>query len=91
MADLINGNSGRRPPTPRSNGGGAFSTLQSASSSLDTDDDGIGRLQQHERLTQGHGHGLSGSSLLDGAEDAGTVALLRMMWEKNLDLGASQD
>lgn len=93
MADLINGHpsASRRPPTPRSSGGGgggAFSALQSASSSLDTDD-GIGRLQPHER--QAHGHGLSGSSLVDGAEDAGTVALLRMMWEKNLDLGASQD
>jgi hypothetical protein len=87
---------GRRPPTPRSSGGGggAFSALQSASSSLGTDD---GVRGMHERPGHnGHGHhqghhGLSGSSLVDGAEDAGTVALLRMMWDKNLELSTSQD
>ncbi|KAL2197993.1 hypothetical protein P885DRAFT_68181 [Corynascus similis CBS 632.67] len=93
MADLINGVGGggtRRPPTPRSSGGGggAFSALQSASSSLGTDDS-AGRL--HERHGPGQGHGLSGSSLVDGAEDAGTVALLRMMWDKNMELSTSQD
>ncbi|KAH8884594.1 hypothetical protein GQ53DRAFT_382330 [Thozetella sp. PMI_491] len=36
-------------------------------------------------------HRLSGSSLVDGEEDAGTVALLRNMWDKNMDLSASQD
>ncbi|KAK4126900.1 hypothetical protein N657DRAFT_565365 [Parathielavia appendiculata] len=98
---------GRRPPTPRSSGGvgssgGAFSALQSVSSSLGSTDDGASRL--HERHGHGRGgghpthhqaqqqeHGLSGSSLVDGAEDAGTVALLRMMWDKNMDLSASQD
>jgi hypothetical protein len=47
----------------------------------------------HGHHGHGHnnGHGLSGTSLVDGAEDAGTVALLRMMWEKNMDLSASQD
>jgi hypothetical protein len=39
----------------------------------------------HER------QGLSGASLVDGTEDAGTLALLRMMWDKNMDLSASQD
>ncbi|KAK4044274.1 hypothetical protein C8A01DRAFT_42943 [Parachaetomium inaequale] len=104
MTDLLNGHSGgggdggrgRRPPTPRSSGGG-FSTLQSASSSLGTDgDDGASRMHERQGQGQGNGHhghdGLSGSSLVDGAEDAGTVALLRMMWDKNhLDLSASQD
>ncbi|KAK3292538.1 uncharacterized protein B0H64DRAFT_407005 [Chaetomium fimeti] len=85
-------------------GGGVFSTLQSASSSLGTDDDD-GASRMHERQghvlgnghgnghshAHGHGHGLSGTSLVDGAEDAGTLALLRMMWEKNMDLSASQD
>ncbi len=72
------GSSSRPPVTPR----GAFSVrTNGAGSSADTDDDGGGRL--HE--------GLSGSSLVDGEEDDGTVALLRNLWEKNLDLSASQD
>jgi hypothetical protein len=101
MADLINGGggtiSGRRPPTPRSsgNGGGAFSAMQSTSSSLGTDDGGVGRMSErgHAQGGQGQnqGQGLSGSSLLDGTEDAGTMALLRMMWDRNPDLSASQD
>ena len=37
------------------------------------------------------GQRLSGSSLVDGEEDAGTVALLRNMWDKSMDLSASQD
>ncbi|AEO59034.1 hypothetical protein MYCTH_2306935 [Thermothelomyces thermophilus ATCC 42464] len=98
MADLIHGGgaSARRPPTPRSGGGGAYSALQSASSSLGTDD-GSGRL--HDRHSPGQGpnghngqaHRLSGSSLIDGTEDAGTVALLRMMWDKITDLSSSQE
>ncbi|KAH6617025.1 hypothetical protein F5144DRAFT_585268 [Chaetomium tenue] len=103
VTDLMNGGSARRPPTPRTNattnGNGVFSTLQSASSSLGTDDgdDRVnGRMHHHERRAHvlghnhNHGHGLSGTSLVDGAEDAGTVALLRMMWEKNnMELSAS--
>ncbi|KAK4100530.1 hypothetical protein N658DRAFT_559587 [Parathielavia hyrcaniae] len=90
------GTTGRRPPTPRSNSGGgaAFSALHSVSSSLGSTDDGASRLHDRhghgQAQQQGH-HGLSGSSLVDGAEDAGTVALLRMMWDKNMDLSASQD
>ncbi|KAL2149349.1 hypothetical protein VTH82DRAFT_8697 [Thermothelomyces myriococcoides] len=101
MTDLIHGTGGgstRRPATPRngSGGAGAFSALQSASSSLGTDD-GSGRLHDRHSPGQGpNGHNgqsqrLSGSSLIDGAEDAGTVALLRMMWDKNMDLSCSQD
>lgn len=86
MADLINGNgqaSRRRPQTPRS----AFSgmDINSASSSLGTDVgvNGVNGIHDRQRL--------SGTSLVDGAEDAGTEALLRMMWDKNMDLSASQD
>ncbi|KAK0707423.1 hypothetical protein B0H67DRAFT_496708 [Lasiosphaeris hirsuta] len=80
VAALIGGHNPRRPATPRS----AFSSRQvhSASSSLGTDDD-ISRI--HER------HGLSGSSLVNGEEDADTIALLRQLWDKNMDLSASQD
>ncbi|TPX15472.1 uncharacterized protein E0L32_004452 [Thyridium curvatum] len=39
----------------------------------------------------GGGGALSGSSLVDGEDDDGTVALLRNLWEKNLDLSASQE
>lgn len=35
--------------------------------------------------------GLSGSSLVDGGEDATTVAVLRNLWDKNMDLSASQE
>jgi hypothetical protein len=38
-----------------------------------------------------HGTGLSGSSLVDGGEDATTLAVLRNLWDKNMDLSASQD
>lgn len=34
---------------------------------------------------------LSGSSLVDGGEDAQTVAILRNLWDKNMDLSASQE
>ncbi|KAL2266083.1 hypothetical protein VTJ83DRAFT_5435 [Remersonia thermophila] len=95
----------RRPTTPRSVGGAFSSNLQSAASSFSTDDSSSNRMagdHHHRRRSQsqapseydGQGHGaanrLSGSSLLDGAEDAGTVALLRMMWDKStLELSAS--
>ncbi len=68
---------GRRPATPR----GSFSIrANGAGSSAETEDDG-------SRLHDG----LSGSSLVDGEDDDGTVALLRNLWEKNPDLSASQD
>jgi hypothetical protein len=35
--------------------------------------------------------GLSGSSLVDGGEDATTLAVLRNLWDKNMDLSASQE
>lgn len=81
MADLANGQAARRSPTPR---GGAFSALGAGSASSSLGSDG-GASRMHER------QGLSGSSLVDGTEDAETVALLRMMWDKNMDLSASQD
>lgn len=55
-----------------------------ANSSVETDDGGGRRLH-------GGGEGLSGASLVDGGEDDGTLALLRNMWEKNMDLSASQE
>ena len=59
--------------------------INSASSSLGTDVgvNGVNGIHDRQRL--------SGTSLVDGAEDAGTEALLRMMWDKNMDLSASQD
>ncbi|KAK1759649.1 hypothetical protein QBC47DRAFT_113087 [Echria macrotheca] len=79
MATLIGGQS-RRPPTPRSSLSMRQTTI-SASSSLETEDEVRGI---HERQR------LSGTSLVN-EDDAGTIALLRNMWDKNLDLSASQD
>jgi hypothetical protein len=86
VATLIGGQSAaRRPMTPRS----AFAssrrlTNHSVSSSLETDDD-VRAL--HDR----QGQGLSGSSLVNGEDDQGTLAILRNMWDKNMDLSASQE
>ncbi|KAL2135101.1 hypothetical protein VTI74DRAFT_9811 [Chaetomium olivicolor] len=92
MADLINGGTTRRPPTPRRAVDGPAFTLggaPSASSSLGTDD-GASKMMQAAAQNAAANQGLSGSSLVDGAEDAHTVALLRMMWDKNgLELSAS--
>ena len=67
-----------RPLTPRR----TFNSIRSngAGSSTETE---AGSARMHG--------GLSGSSLVDGEEDDGTVALLRNLWEKNMDLSASQD
>ncbi|KAK0617321.1 hypothetical protein B0T14DRAFT_264981 [Immersiella caudata] len=86
VATLIGGQSAaRRPMTPRS----AFAssrrlTSHSVSSSLETDDD-VRAI--HDR----QGQGLSGSSLVNGEGDQGTLAILRNMWDKNMDLSASQE
>jgi len=84
VATLIGGQSAaRRPMTPRSTFASSKRiTSHSVSSSMDTDDD-LSRI--HER------QGLSGSSLVNGEDDAGTLALLRNMWDKNMDLSASQE
>lgn len=74
----------RRPPTPRRTLS-SFRANVSASSSLENDSGGPSRM--HERQVGR----LSGASLVDGEEDAGTMALLRNLWDKNLDLSASQD
>ncbi|KAK5662058.1 hypothetical protein OQA88_10172 [Cercophora sp. LCS_1] len=79
MATLIGGQSARRPVTPRS----AFSARQMHSASSSLEDDDVSRLHEGQRL--------SGTSLINGEEDVGTIALLRSMWDKNLDLSASQD
>ncbi|KAK3316384.1 hypothetical protein B0H66DRAFT_592588 [Apodospora peruviana] len=77
-----NGQSSRRPIAT----GRPFASLHSASSSLENDGVAGAASRMHER----HG-GLSGASLVDGEEDAGTMALLRNLWDKNMDLSASQD
>ncbi|KLU89242.1 hypothetical protein MAPG_08216 [Magnaporthiopsis poae ATCC 64411] len=71
-----------KPGPPRR----AWSSIRAngANSSAETDDGGVRRLH-------GGGEGLSGASLVDGEEDDGTLALLRNMWEKNMDLSASQE
>jgi len=71
------GASSARPTTPKR----TFTSIRSngAGSSTETEA-GSARM-----------HGLSGSSLVDGEDDDGTVALLRNLWEKNMDLSASQD
>ncbi|KAM7207323.1 hypothetical protein V8F20_002385 [Naviculisporaceae sp. PSN 640] len=85
-ASIHNGVTGssRRPPTPRRTLS-SFRANVSASSSLENDSGGPSRM--HERQSGQ----LSGASLVDGEEDAGTMALLRNLWDKNLDLSASQD
>jgi hypothetical protein len=67
---------GRRPATPRR----AQSIGTNGGGSSFEADDEAGRM--HE--------GLSGSSLVGGEEDS-TVATLRNMWDKVMDLSASQD
>ncbi|KAM7223962.1 hypothetical protein V8F06_000435 [Rhypophila decipiens] len=81
---VTGGQNNRRPPTPRRTLS-SFRPNMSASSSLENDGGGPSRM--HERQV----NRLSGASLVDGEEDAGTMALLRNMWDKNLDLSASQD
>lgn len=86
MADLMSGQSRTtsRQSTPRSRA--EFSLgVDSASSSYGADND---RLQEQASRAPSQ-HRLSGSSLVDGVEDAGTIALLRMMWDKTMDLGGS--
>ncbi|KAK1836654.1 hypothetical protein QBC39DRAFT_55788 [Podospora conica] len=84
VATLIGGQgqSARRPGTPRS----AFSSrhLHTGSNSTIADvDDDVARMHERQRL--------SGSSLVNGEEDAATIALLRQMWDRNLELSTSQD
>lgn len=52
---------------------------------------GYGGLNGDGDGDEGTGTGLSGSSLVDGGEDATTLAVLRNLWDKNMDLSASQD
>lgn len=43
------------------------------------------------RYGPGPGEALAGSSLVGGPDDESTATLLRNLWEKNMDLSASQD
>ncbi|KAK3682556.1 hypothetical protein B0T22DRAFT_288013 [Podospora appendiculata] len=80
VATLMNTQSnGRRPPTPRR----AFSSIGMTGTAAYENGEEAARM--HER------QGLSGASLVDRGEDAETVALLRNLWDKNMDLSASQD
>ncbi|KUI69676.1 hypothetical protein VM1G_05177 [Cytospora mali] len=76
------GSGGRRPPVPKR----AYSTARHGglSSSVETDD-GAAAARMHD------GQGLSGASLVNGEDDDGIQALLRSMWDKNLDLSSSHD
>ncbi|CAJ2504691.1 Uu.00g120850.m01.CDS01 [Anthostomella pinea] len=64
-----------RPVTPRRST--SIRTPHGASSSFDANEDG-----PHDRM--------SGSIYVDGNND-GVAAILRNLWDKNMDLGASQD
>ncbi|KAK3945627.1 hypothetical protein QBC46DRAFT_95497 [Diplogelasinospora grovesii] len=82
-----------RPTTPQPRQG-PFSSIKSYHSGSpggDTDDgDGASRGMHEEDHGEG-GQRLSGSSLVDGYDDPGTIALLRNLWDKNMDLSASQE
>lgn len=84
VATLIGGQgqSARRPGTPR----GTVSSrhMHTASNSTMADaEEAVARMHERPRL--------SGSSLVNGEEDAATISILRQMWDQNLNLGASQD
>ncbi|KAF9875947.1 hypothetical protein CkaCkLH20_06393 [Colletotrichum karsti] len=72
----------RRPTTPRTQ------SIRTNGAGSSYEDD----RQSSRALQEGSGaQGLSGSSLVGGEEDEGVTAILRNLWEKNLDLSASQD
>ncbi|KAJ4364201.1 hypothetical protein N0V85_009305 [Neurospora sp. IMI 360204] len=72
--------------------GGIETRANSTRSSLDGDGDGG---QPHVGMLNGANGGsssrLSGSSLVDRSEHAETQAILRALWDKSLDLSASQE
>ena len=80
VAGFISGQTARRPSTPAR--GHAAMGSNGVRPSIDLDD-GTGR--------QSGSAGLSGSSIADRGEDAQTMALLRNLWDKNMDLSASQE
>lgn len=73
---------GKRPGAPKR--AHTFVRHGGLSSSVDTDD-GAGAARLHE------GQRLSGASLVNGEDDDGIQAVLRGMWDKNLDLAAVHD
>lgn len=66
--------------------GGIGTRANSTSSSLDGDGE-----QPHVGMLNGSSSRLSGSSLVDRSEHAETQAILRALWDKSLDLSASQE
>lgn len=75
-------NGGRGPATHKR---GHSSVRQSGPSSSFETDDGAGAARMHE------GQGLSGASLVNGEDDDGIQAILRSMWDRNLDLAGSNE
>ncbi|KAK0628852.1 hypothetical protein B0T17DRAFT_588850 [Bombardia bombarda] len=89
---LMNAAAARRPPTPRR----AYSSIAV--------DDGAGSGLEHDvvaDMARMNSQRLSGTSLVDGGDVSGssqgeedvemTIALLRNLWDKNMDLSASQE
>lgn len=74
---------------------GMGTRANSTSSSLDGDGDGAGHVGMLNGANGHNGGGsssrLSGSSLVDRSEHAETQAILRALWDKSLDLSASQE
>lgn len=73
------GSGSKRPGIPKR----AYSSVRPGglSSSVDTDDSAA-----VVRMREGSGQRLSGASLVNGEDDDGIQAILRGMWDKNLDL-----
>lgn len=80
VASLISGQVSRRPSTPAR--GHTVTGSNGIRPSIELDD-GSGRRPGSAAL--------SGSSIADRGEDAQTMALLRNLWDKNMDLSASQE
>lgn len=80
VAGLISAQISKRPSTPRR--GHTATGSSSIRPSMDLDE-AAGRRPDSRRL--------SVASLADRGEDAQTMALLRNLWDKNMDLSASQE
>ncbi|KAK7738532.1 hypothetical protein SLS53_006052 [Cytospora paraplurivora] len=81
--DVGESNNGGRGPAAHKR---SYSSVrQTGLSSSFEIDDGTGAARMHE------GQGLSGASLVNGEDDDGIQAILRSMWDKNLDLAESNE
>ncbi|KAI0192086.1 hypothetical protein EV127DRAFT_337351 [Xylaria flabelliformis] len=75
MTQIAQAQSQSRPVTPR-----RTNSIRTTGATRSSYED---RLQDHHRI--------SGSSFVDGNNDDGLAALLRNLWDKNMDIGAGQD